>query len=57
MLNMIYLQENLNKSMDSLNFVLENPELCNEFSKYCTVELCIENLVSFKFINKYIIYY
>jgi len=50
MLNMIYLQENLNKSMDSLKFVLENPELCNEFSKYCTVELCIENLVSFIYI-------
>ena len=46
---MVYLQENLNKSMNSLKFVLDNPELCNEFSKYCTVELCIENLVSFFF--------
>jgi len=54
MLNMIYLQENLNKSMDSLKFVLENPELCNEFSKYCTVELCIENLVRIIYI--YIIF-
>jgi len=52
MLNMVYLQENLNKSMDSLNFVLENPELCNEFSKYCTVELCIENLLFHKRILK-----
>eukprot|EP00833_Pecoramyces_ruminatium_P011248 jgi/Orpsp1_1/1185280/evm.model.c7180000093061.1 len=52
MLNMVYLQENLDKSMDSLKFVLDNPELCNEFSKYCTVELCIENLLFHKRITK-----
>jgi hypothetical protein len=52
MLNMVYLQENLNKSMDSLKFVLDNPELCNEFSKYCTVELCIENLLFHKRVTK-----
>ncbi|ORX58391.1 hypothetical protein BCR36DRAFT_343531 [Piromyces finnis] len=52
MLNMVYLQENLNKSMNSLKFVLDNPELCSEFSKYCTVELCIENLIFHKKITK-----
>lgn len=52
MLNMVYLQENLNKSMNSLKFVLDNPELCNEFSKYCTVELCIENLLFHKRVSK-----
>ncbi|KAG4100740.1 hypothetical protein H8356DRAFT_1658530 [Neocallimastix lanati (nom. inval.)] len=52
MLNMVYLQENLNKSMDSLKFVLDNPELCNEFSKYCSIELCIENLLFHKRVTK-----
>jgi len=52
MLNMVYLQENLNKSMDSLKFVLDNPELYNEFSKYCAVELCIENLLFHKRVEK-----
>ncbi|ORX80434.1 hypothetical protein BCR32DRAFT_280512 [Anaeromyces robustus] len=52
MLNMVYLQENLNRSMDSLKFVIDNPELYNEFSKYCTVELCIENLLFHKRITK-----
>jgi len=52
MVNMVYLQENLNKSMDSLKFVIDNPELYNEFSKYCMVELCIENLLFHKRITK-----
>lgn len=45
MLNVKYMKKNLNKSLDSLLFVIERPELCREFSKFCTLEFCIENLL------------